>query len=364
MKICIIGDGLVSLTLANVLIQKEISVDIFSKRKNDKYHKTRTLGISKSNIDYFNKEIIDIKKISWEIKNIKICTEKYSNQEIINFNNNGKQIFSIIKNYKLYKILIDNLKKNKFVKFKKITNYKNFDKDKYNLIINCDTQNQITKDFFYNKIEKNYNSYAYISIIDHKKLSENNIAYQNFTNKGPIAFLPISNIQTSVVYSLRIKNYEEALDVNNLIKKYNPGYIIKKINNGGRFELKSSMMRKYYKNNILAFGDLLHKIHPLAGQGFNMCLRDIKILSGLIDEKINVGLEIDSSVCYEFQKKSKDKNYVFSTGIDWIYELFNFESKINSDLISKSINIIGKNKIVNSFFKKFADSGLRIQNLL
>ena len=360
MKICIIGNGLVSLTLANVLIQKEISVDIFSSRKNDKYHKTRTLGISKSNIDYFNEEIMDIKKISWEIKNIKIFTEKYFNQEILNFNNNEKQIFSIIKNYKLYKVLVENLKKNKLVKFKKIINFKNFNKKKYNLIINCDAQNQITKDFFYNKIEKNYNSYAYISTIDHKKLSENNIAYQNFTNRGPIAFLPISNTQTSVVYSLRIKNYEDTFDVNNLIKKYNPGYIITKINKGGRFELKSSMMRKYYNNNILAFGDLLHKIHPLAGQGFNMSLRDVKLLSKLIDERINFGLDIDSSVCREFQKKAKDKNYVFSSGIDWIYELFNFESKINSNLISRSINVIGKNKIINSFFKKFADSGLRI----
>ena len=360
MKFCIIGDGLVSLTLAKVLIQKELSVDILSSRKNKKYDKTRTLGISKSNIDYFNKKIINIEKISWEIKNIKIYTEKSSNQEVLKFNNNNKQIFSIIKNYELHKILIDNLKKSKFIKFKDNTNHKSIAKEKYKLIINCDPQNQITKKFFSSKIEKNYSSYAYTTTINHKKVSENNIAYQNFTNKGPIAFLPISNIQTSVVYSLRAKNDEDNFDINNLIKKYNPGYLINKINESGRFKLKSSMLRKYYKNNILAFGDLLHKIHPLAGQGFNMSLRDIKLLSKLIDERINIGLDIDSSVCHEFQKKTQDKNFVFSTGIDWIYELFNFESKISSNLISKSINVIGKNKFINQFLKKFADGGLRI----
>ena len=360
MKFCIIGDGLVSLTLAKVLIQKELSVDILSSRKNKKYDKTRTLGISKSNIDYFNKKIINIEKISWEIKNIKIYTEKSSNQEVLKFNNNNKQIFSIIKNYELHKILIDNLKKSKFIKFKDNTNHKSIAKEKYKLIINCDPQNQITKKFFSSKIEKNYNSYAYATTINHKKVSENNTAYQNFTNKGPIAFLPISNIQTSVVYSLREKNDEDNFDINNLIKKYNPGYLINKINESGRFKLKSSMLRKYYKNNILAFGDLLHKIHPLAGQGFNMSLRDIKLLSKLIDERINIGLDIDSSVCHEFQKKTQDKNFVFSTGIDWIYELFNFESKISSNLISKSINVIGKNKFINQFLKKFADGGLRI----
>ena len=95
--------------------------------------------------------------------------------------------------------------------------------------------------------------------------------------------------------------------MNNLIKKYNPIYSIKRINNWKSFELKLTNLRNYYKDNILAFGDLLHKIHPLAGQGFNMSLRDIKLLSNLIDERMNLGLELDSSICQEFQKKFKIK---------------------------------------------------------
>jgi 2-octaprenyl-6-methoxyphenol hydroxylase len=132
------------------------------------------------------------------------------------------------------------------------------------------------------------------------------------------------------------------------------------ISNCGKFDLKSSNLRRYFKNNILAFGDLLHQVHPLAGQGFNMSLRDIQYLSKIIDQKINIGLDIDKSVCHEFQKNSKDKNLIFSTGIDWIYEIFNFEGKINSQIFSKSIKTIGNNKFINSFFKKFADGGLRI----
>ena len=97
MKVCIIGDGLVSLTLANVLIQKNLSVDILFNSKNKKYSKTRALGISKSNVDYFNKEIINIKKILWEIKNIKVFTENLSNKEILSFTNNKKQIFQLLK---------------------------------------------------------------------------------------------------------------------------------------------------------------------------------------------------------------------------------------------------------------------------
>ena len=360
MKVCIIGDGLVGLTLANMLIQKELIVDILSTKKNNKYDKSRTLGISKSNIDYFNKEIINIKNISWEINKIKIYTEKNFREEILKFNNNNEQIFSIIKNYELEKLLNNKLKKSNFIKFKTITNYKDIIKQEYNLIINCEPNHQITKKFFSKKIEKNYNSYAYTALINHKKVIDNNTAFQNFTNDGPIAFLPISESQTSVVYSLRTKNKKNSFDIKNLIKKYNPIYSIIKINDNNRFKLTSSNLRKYYKDNILAFGDLLHKIHPMAGQGFNMSLRDIKLLSNLIDEKINLGLDLDNSICSEFQKNSQGKNYIFSTGIDFIYELFNFESRIKSNILSKSINIIGKNKTLNSFFKKFADNGLRI----
>ena len=91
-----------------------------------------------------------------------------------------------------------------------------------------------------------------------------------------------------------------------------------------------------------------------------MSLRDIKLLSDLIDNKINLGLDLDSSLCQEFQKESQDKNFIFSTGIDWIYELFNLQNKFNSNLLNRSINVIGNNKVVNSFIKKFADNGIRI----
>ena len=44
MKVCIIGDGLVSLTLAKALVNKGIYVDLFYGKKIQKYNDTRTLG--------------------------------------------------------------------------------------------------------------------------------------------------------------------------------------------------------------------------------------------------------------------------------------------------------------------------------
>ena len=124
------------------------------------------------------------------------------------------------------------------------------------------------------------------------------------------------------------------------------------------FELKSLNLRSYYHNNILAFGDLLHKVHPLAGQGFNMTIRDIKILLDIIKKRLDLGLPLDSSVNLEFEKNLKYKNLIFSNGVDLIHELFNIERKMNIGLLSNSIKFISNYPFINKMFTKIADKGV------
>ena len=124
--------------------------------------------------------------------------------------------------------------------------------------------------------------------------------------------------------------------------------------------MKSFALKTYYHKNILAFGDLLHKIHPLAGQGFNMSIRDINILMNIIKEKIDLGLPLDISVNSQFEKNSKHTNYIFSNGIDLIHEFFNIERKLENDVFSKSVKLLGKNSYINKFFTKIADKGINI----
>lgn len=360
MKVCIIGNGLVSLTLAKALINKDLYVDVFCKKNHIKYDHTRTLGISKTNIEYFNKYISNIKNLQWNIKKIKVFTENFSREEILRFEDQNKDLFSIILNYQLYKKLNNELRKSKYFNYKKDTSYTNLLNKDYKLIINCDTHHEITKKFFSKKLEKKYNSFAYTTVIKHKKISSNSTAIQIFTNNGPIAFLPISDTKTSVVYSMRFNKRNLEISIIDLIKKFNPKYEIETIDDLLKIELNSSNLRKYYNKNILAFGDLLHKIHPLAGQGYNMSIRDIKELIELIDERLELGLDIDSSICVDFQNRTKGKNYIFSKGIDWIYEFFNFESKFKNQTLSKSIKRFGNNQSVNKIFKKIADIGFRL----
>ena len=125
MRVCILGSGLTALTLAKALVNQKIFVDLVSSNKNDKINHSRTIGISKSNFDYFNRNITNIEKISWKLKKIEIYTDKNKNEKILNFENSNNQLFSIIKNYQLYKVLNINLLKDKYFKKRKLKKKKN-----------------------------------------------------------------------------------------------------------------------------------------------------------------------------------------------------------------------------------------------
>jgi 2-octaprenyl-6-methoxyphenol hydroxylase len=124
MRVCILGDGLSALTLAKALINQNIFVDMLVKKKINNINQTRTLGISKYNLDFFNKNIINIEKLIWKINSIEIFTDNLKDEKLLNFKNGNSQLFSIIKNSELFKILEKNLLKNKYFK-KVIINHDN-----------------------------------------------------------------------------------------------------------------------------------------------------------------------------------------------------------------------------------------------
>ena len=121
MTVCILGNGLTALTLAKALVNNKINVDVLYSKKNYKISDTRTIGISKNNIDFFNSNIINIEEIIWNLKKIEIFSENLNKERLINFETNNDQLFSTLKNDKLYNLLEKNLLKNKLFKSKFIS---------------------------------------------------------------------------------------------------------------------------------------------------------------------------------------------------------------------------------------------------
>ncbi len=347
MKICLIGNNLTNLVLANILIKKKINVDIISQSKQPLLTNTiRTIAISNENYEFLRQNIKDFSNLGWPTEKIKIYSAKNKSSELFEFKNKNQSNFFLLKYSALYNLM----KKNKSLKFIYIKNYNLNDikKRDYNLIINSEQNNPITKKYFQKKIEKNYKSLAHTAIIDHKKI-ENKIASQIFTKNGPLAFLPLSKNQTSIVFSNNSTKLMDKLSLLKIINKYNHQYVITKISDVESVGIKFLVLRDYFFKNILSFGDLIHKVHPLAGQGFNMTIRDIKSLSNILEESIKLGIDDGEIIAENFQKINKHINFMYGLGIDTINSFFKFDNKLKNNLSGPLFKILKGNKFLNKY---------------
>ncbi len=361
MNVCLIGYNLTNFIVALELIKKGFKVDILYENQKKKNKTNRTIGISKVNYEFLSLNFKEIYKYSWPINKIKVFNNRNNSREFIDFSDENKKNFFLIKYNNLFNLFEKKCKKSINIHFKlaKSQELENLEIKKYNFVINSENENILTKKYFNKLIKKDYYSDAYTGILNHNKI-ENNTAIQIFTKYGPLAFLPLSNTKTSIVYSIEKKFNLEEKDIKNLIFKFNKFYKLQKLDEFEKFNLNFSFSRNIIYKNIICLGDLIHKIHPLAGQGFNMTLRDIRILNKLIDEKINYGLEINQSLAVDFKNKVQHFNLIFATSINLINEFFILDNKLNSKISKNLFKIFNKNKIFKEYSIMLADKGINI----
>ena len=386
-KICIIGSGLTGLMIAYLLSKFRLQIDIVEQDFNKKKINPTKIALSKSSLDELCRYgLKDIKKKSNIIKNIYLH-DSYSSislKQDLHFSVSNKKeglayitdsntLFSDI--YKKLKSLkninfinkeISSINDEKF--FKEIT-FKDLIKKNYNLIIFASANNlSLLSKFKLRKVvDKSYNEHAYVFNLFHEKIS-NNSARQFFLKDGPLAFLPVSSTETSVIWS--IKN-------NSINKKYvsNKKYLSKFFNNHFKELFKEiisiSEINKFNLNYIfnelkdskrtLLFGEIANKIHPIAGQGWNMTLRNIFSLIKVIKYSINLGLEIGNDI---FIKKYLDEtnlnNLAFATLIDGIRKIFDIKIDSYAAIRKNTLSNLDKNFFIKKNFINIANKGLFI----
>ena len=126
------------------------------------------------------------------------------------------------------------------------------------------------------------------------------------------------------------------------------------------FPLTFEFLKKTVLSRTIFLGDITHKIHPIAGQGWNMTLRDIDILVKDLKDNINKGYDIgDINLLKEFEKKTKTSNLLFAVSIDLIRKSFRAQSPAISSLRKKSFSLASQPEIMSKIIN-IADKGLRI----
>ena len=386
-KICIIGSGLTGLMLAYLLSKFRLQIDIVEQDFNKKKINPTKIALSKSSLDELCRYgLKDIKKKSNIIKNIylhdsyssislkqdlhfSVSNKKEALAYIIDSNTLFSDIYKKLKSLKNINFInkeISSINDEKF--FKEIT-FKDLIKKNYNLIIFASANNlSLLSKFKLRKVvDKSYNEDAYVFNLFHEKIS-NNSARQFFLKDGPLAFLPVSSTETSVIWS--IKN-------NSINKKYvsNKKYLSKFFNNHFKELFKEiisiSEINKFNLNYVLnelkdskrtlLFGEIANKIHPIAGQGWNMTLRNIFSLIKVIKYSINLGLEIGNDI---FIKKYLDEtnlnNLAFATLIDGIRKIFDIRIDSYAAIRKNTLSNLDKNFFIKNNFINIANKGLFI----
>jgi 2-octaprenyl-6-methoxyphenol hydroxylase len=101
--------------------------------------------------------------------------------------------------------------------------------------------------------------------------------------------------------------------------------------------------KSYIKDKTILCGDAMHSIHPIAGQGLNLGLRDVQLLDELIKENIGLGLNIYSNnLLNQYNKKREfDVNLMINS-------THNINQIFSSDLIFAKILRKAGLKIINN----------------
>jgi 2-octaprenyl-6-methoxyphenol hydroxylase len=177
-----------------------------------------------------------------------------------------------------------------------------------------------------------------------------------------LAILPYKKKNFSLVWSLNKIFFQEKKDNLKKFIESKLNFLFKKKNNFSILNLQFhpihlSLRKNYHKNNFVILGEGLHSIHPIAGQGFNLIIRDIKKLFEELENNLNLGLPIKNSLILKnFYDIRKPENILISLGIDFTNTFFKKNKLLDpfKNLLLEQVN----NNNIKKFSKIISDRGL------
>ena len=352
----IIGAGLIGCLAALELIKKNFKVLVIDKNEKPLSDK-RTLAVNANSTDFLQKLGLwdNLKTKSEPIK--KIFISDYVNAKTLIFNHEPEYMGNIIFNKDLLFNARKKLKSKKSILFNINLNISSLQKEKQILIKNnIYSFRKIIisagKNFDNEIIHKttfNQGHHSHVGFFKHSK-KHNNYAYEVFTKTGPLAVLPAPNknkLFSTFIYSSKIKISHS--DLKNLIKRnfsntHGLINIDKKIN---FFELSPHISFPNNKN-LLILGDSLRSIHPVAGQGWNLGIKDIQTLTNVLDE-----YSLDDPIFEEIyfsRRNIESALYLnFTSIINYLYEE---ESDLKKIFVKFFFNLLDFAPLKNIFIRQ------------
>jgi 2-polyprenylphenol 6-hydroxylase len=178
--------------------------------------------------------------------------------------------------------------------------------------------------------------YAQRAVVAHVRTERphDGTAWQRFLSTGPLALLPLADGRSSVVWSLleaeaqRVLALDDRtfLDELGLASDFRLGRITATTQRAG-FPLKLQLAECYQAERFVLLGDAAHAVHPLAGQGVNLGLRDVTELRHTLVAARDAGRDIAAAhVLRRYARRRRSADTLDALGFDALARIYSSQS--------------------------------------
>ncbi len=173
-------------------------------------------------------------------------------------------------------------------------------------------------------------------------------AWQCFMPTGPLAFLPMYNGESSIVWSLDDAAASEYMALDDDAFKvalaeageYKLGEITD-VHQRFLFPLGHGHSSDYVRPGLALIGDAAHSIHPLAGQGANLGIADAAALAEIITQARKAGRQWTAlHTLAKYQRQRKGANRLMETSMTAFKELFGNDNALLSEVRNAGLSLV------------------------
>lgn len=351
-EVIIVGGGMVGLSLALMLAKQQISVKLleaiqypnYDDENLAPYHSSfdaRNSALSRRSVQIYQELGLwdALQEHAVPILEVNITEQgSFGKARLLAAQEKVESFGQVIENAWLGRVLLSQVKKEPLIELIDGVQVSSLTQDEQQVYIEAQRGNETLKlqsklvvaadgrDSFCRKAlgigasEHDYDQVAIVTTVQTSK-PHGHVGFERFSPLGPLALLPLpGEYRRSVVWPvpkgtegewLGEENDQHFLDA--LQETY--GDRAGKFQKTGKrfsFPLSQVLAEKQAVGRVVLMGNAAHTIHPVAGQGFNLCMRDAHVLVRFLTEQINKNADIgDVAVLQEYEKsRLKDQQRV------------------------------------------------------
>ena len=350
-QVCIVGGGCVGLTLALGLAEANISVAVLDAAPTQA-SPSDDYGLRVSALSIASQTLLEQLNVWPHIIAERACA--YTHMDVRDADSFGKIAFNneqlelehlghIVENDIIRFALIKELEQQSNATVMFDTEYQQIHQSESDVFINLKTgepiiakllvaadgaNSAIRKQFNMALSFKDYDHHALVATVKTKELHANT-ARQVFLPTGPLAFLPLSDEHThSIVWSTSPNHCDELLAMDDTT--FNKAVMAAIDGQCGlcevqskrvAFPLKMRYAQQWVNGNVVLMGDAAHTIHPLAGLGMNLGLKDAAYLIELLSQDTKEFASTRTLRDYERTRKlDAQKHIAMMQGLKELFE--------------------------------------------